>query len=1019
MSKQFEKLSSLLKELFQTNQADLDFGIYRVINQRRDEINKFLDEELLAQVNRAFKQYEAVDTNVLNMDLKTAIKQAEDLGINPEEAPRVKQIREQFATYGVNLTDLENQVYSALYNFFSRYYDEGDFISQRRYKEGVYAIPYEGEEVKLHWANNDQFYIKTSEYFRDYSFKLPSGKLAHFKVSEAEVEKDNRKEGDEKKRRFILAKDPLSWTNNEPVFHFHFKADDQSRSQSKCNDDAIKGILKLREKEKDAAKKQILLELASQAPTEKNANRTLIEKHLEDYTRRNTQDYFIHKDLGKFLRRELDFYIKNEIMQLDNIESEAAPRVEQYLSKVRVIRAIAHRLIDFLAQIENFQRKLWLKKKFVVETNYCITLDRIPEEFYPEIAANDAQREEWVRLFAIDEIKRGDMFSVPYSKPLTTEFLKANPYLVLDTVFFEKKFYWKILETFSDIDEVLDSQLIYGENYQVLNLIGKKHHEGIKCVHIDPPYNTQTSGFLYKNNYQHSSWLSMMENRIDVALPLLSATGSFQCHIDENEYERLQLLFNHFPIPDAGTVAWDKRNPMNAGRGIATQHEYVIWHSWQETPLYLRDKNVPIMLEKAKGIIKKYRGVTDEARQEYASWVNANSELSGGERAYRYIDDDGNVYQSVSLRAPEPRTDSKFFEPLIHPVTKRPCAVPPNGFSRTPETLREMQKRGEILFGQDETTQPRQKVLLHGETRRQASSVIQNGQKGKADVSAMGLDFPYCHPVSLYEELIGAVAQDDGEVILDFFAGSGTTGHAVINLSREDHKHRKFILVELGEHFTKVLKPRIQKAIYSTDWKDGKPRSRKGSSHAFKYFRVESYEDTLNNLELFRKKDQQLALETSADFRTSYFLRYMLDVESKGSLLNIEKFNTPFDYHLMIANAMVGEATSENVDLVETFNYLLGMHVKEIRHIDGAVIVRGRSRDEQSILVIWRNVSDMNDAALGNLFKKHIAPGLGGVTDVYINGDNNLANLKSKSDTWNVHLTEEAFLRLMFEETRE
>ena len=163
MSKQYQRLSSLLKELFQTNQADLEFGIYRVINQRRDEINQFLEAELLPQVKEAFSEYQAVDKNNLEKRLSEAIKAAEDAGLtNPEDAPRVQEIREQLENFSVDISDLENQVYADLYNFFRRYYDEGDFISQRRYKEGVYAIPYEGEEVKLHWANHDQYYIKTS-----------------------------------------------------------------------------------------------------------------------------------------------------------------------------------------------------------------------------------------------------------------------------------------------------------------------------------------------------------------------------------------------------------------------------------------------------------------------------------------------------------------------------------------------------------------------------------------------------------------------------------------------------------------------------------------------------------------------------------------------------------------------------------------------------------------------------------------------------------------------------------------
>ena len=121
------------------------------------------------------------------------------------------------------------------------------------------------------------------------------------------------------------------------------------------------------------------------------ADRTAaLDAHLKRYTARNTFDYFIHKDLGTFLRRELDFYIKNEVMHLDDVENESAPRVEQYLSKIKVIRKIAGKIIDFLVQIEDFQKKLWLKKKFVVETQYCIAVGSIPDAFYAEIAANEA-----------------------------------------------------------------------------------------------------------------------------------------------------------------------------------------------------------------------------------------------------------------------------------------------------------------------------------------------------------------------------------------------------------------------------------------------------------------------------------------------------------------------------------------------------------------------------------------------------------------------------------------------------
>jgi adenine-specific DNA-methyltransferase len=518
MSTSYEKLSTLLKELFQLDQADLDFGIYRIMNQKRDEISRFLDTELLPQVKEAFEQYRPADKKVLEEKLEQVSKSAIEAGYDPETSPKVKEIRDEIANYSVDTVGLENEVYSHLYNFFRRYYDEGDFISMRRYKEGVYAIPYEGEEVKLHWANADQYYIKTSENFKDYTFRLPSERLAHFKIVDAETEKDNVKAAEEKDRRFILAEeDPIQIDENDLILRFEYRVDPEKTNQKILNTLAIETIL-------PSAPEEWAADLKTLAPTESNPRCSLLEKHLADYTARNTFDYFIHKDLSGFLRRELDFYIKNEVMRLDDIEDETAPRVEQYLSKIKALRLIAHKIIAFLAQIEDFQKRLWLKKKFVVETNYCITLDRVPEELYPEICANDAQCEEWVRLFAIEEIQ-ADLLKPGFSIPLTEEFLKANPFLVLDTKFFDREFVDRLFWNNENIDEQVDGLLIHSENFQALSLLQQILERKIKCIYIDPPYNTSASEILYKNSYKHSSWLSLMANCLQISRSLLTENG--------------------------------------------------------------------------------------------------------------------------------------------------------------------------------------------------------------------------------------------------------------------------------------------------------------------------------------------------------------------------------------------------------------------------------------------------------------------------------------------------------------
>lgn len=368
-------LRNKLRELFQLDSADLDFGIYRIMNSKRSEIERFLDNDLLPQIKEAFLQYNSSDSVQIKADLDKLIRQLKDAGVDPELSLKVREFRAKLST-AIDISALENQVFSDLFTFFRRYYNEGDFLSLRRYKEGVYAIPYEGEEVKLHWANHDQYYIKTSEYLRDYAFKLPDGRRVHFRLAAAEIEKDNNKSANGNDRRFILAeRDAIAEEDGELVIRFEFRADSEKRRQDVLNAHAIEAILK-------TSTASAWLE------------DTLLEKHLKNYTARNTFDYFIHKDIGAFLRRELDFFIKNEVMHLDDIESASALRVEQYLSRIKVLRSIAHKVIDFVAQLENFQKKLWLKKRFVIETRYCIRLGQISEDFYSEIANNERQRKE-------------------------------------------------------------------------------------------------------------------------------------------------------------------------------------------------------------------------------------------------------------------------------------------------------------------------------------------------------------------------------------------------------------------------------------------------------------------------------------------------------------------------------------------------------------------------------------------------------------------------------------------------
>jgi adenine-specific DNA-methyltransferase len=267
----------------------------------------------------------------------------------------------------------------------------------------------------------------------------------------------------------------------------------------------------------------------------------------------------------------------------------------------------------------------------------------------------------------------------------------------------------------------------------------------------------------------------------------------------------------------------------------------------------------------------------------------------------------------------------------------------------------------------------------------------------------------------------------DSPITIDYFAGSGTTAHAVINLNRQDNGKRKYILVEQGDYFDTVLKPRVQKVVYSADWKDGEATApQTGISHAFKVLKIESYEDTLNNLELKRSPQQIDLLSNLPDsVREDYLLRYMLDIESRGSLLSVEDFKQPFDYKLKIAIDSAGAYEERNIDLIETFNYLIGLRVDSIvmQSNKGFATIEGVLPTGEKTLVLWRDVEKVDYEALNKICDKlKINPKDSEFEVIYINGDHNIpTTLTALEDEGGITKTlklrqiEPEFLRLMFE----
>ena len=1009
----FNRLKCLLREMFQLDRGDLDFGLYRIMNMKAGEIEAFLEEDLLPQVTAALEAISNDDRQRIDNELRDTIRRLEALQAPVEDNAKVKSLRAQLA-HATADAEAEADVYGHLFNFFDRYYKEGDFMSLRRYSgggESTYLIPYDGEEVKLHWANADQYYVKTTENYASYAFTAGEGDAAfrvRFEIAAADNEKDNIKEASGKQRRFVLAEDAVALDDGELVVRFEHRPLTErekrdwpgsgARQQDRIDEDTAGHVLAEVERLDPA---RLLLALAAPAPTEADPDRTLLTKHVERYTAKNSFDYFIHKDLGGFLTRELDLYLKTDVLDLQDLALGDADRLRRALGRMKAVREIGGKLIAFLAQLENFQKRLWLKKKFVLETQWCVTLDRVPETFYPEIAANDAQRAEWADLFAIDEVADGEGDS----------FLKANPYLVLDTRHFDQGFKDRLLEALSEIeplDEQTDGLLLRGENFQALNLLQARYAGLVQCIYIDPPYNTGNDGFLYRDSYRHSSWISMIQNRLELANNLLNNRGFIFGSIDENEMDNLQRVFDLL-FPQRVNIVVILTNPKGRSQDkyLATSHDYLLSSAKSDDAL-LRG------IEKSEDQLSEYSdGEDNDGPFRLLELRNTHRQFHRHNRP--------NLWYPVYVKRETGEVSLTFDENSVEVFPTWP-----DGFEGCwTWGKNKTETNTHLLAGRN--VRGKWKVYRKDHAKKDGKlstfvpKTIWNESDVRTDTGQKILDNLFKgervmmspKPPGLISKVV-QISADNGDLILDYFSGSGTTGHAVINLNREDNGDRKYILVEMDDHFETVMLPRLKKAAYAPDWKDGEPVSRdEGVSQLIRYVRLESYEDTLDGLVVTPPEGDLLA-ENDPTLVEDYRLRYSLDAETAGSPCLLGRdFRDPFAYTLSVVRDGVRRETP--VDLPETFNLLLGLRIETRRRLDGVLAIIGKDPQGQNCVILWRNLDDTDNEALNRWFIANRANIPEALELIYANGDHTLNAVRCESDTWKAEIIEPKFRQLMFE----
>ncbi|HNR44504.1 MAG TPA: DNA methyltransferase [Methanofastidiosum sp.] len=974
-SDSFIKLKKELKTLFRSEDKDLNFGIYRIMNQLNKEIDEFIDKELPKIVEEKILELQKYKTKDIDAELEELRKSLEKARIDPLSSPAYKELLEG-KKENRSINELEDDVYNNLVRFFSRYYQDGDVISKFYFNDQTYLIPYDGSEVELYWPTKDMYFVKTSDNYQRFSFTDENINLV-FKLVATDEEKGNQKQKD-----LYFDIDNIEKIDYDFVVSF----------KRIISNELIDSFGKNKNEKQNKLNERI-----SQTIKENTGIKTNILKNLEKFQRRYTEDYFIHKNLKEFLQKQLVFFINQELLSIDAIFTKNGIIREDKKIIAIVFRDISLNIIEKLSLLENLKKRIWEKKKFVLESNYVITLDKIEEycgaefleKIIPEILENSKQLSEWTELYGIIITSKNDLLVKDPQQKLTDTNIPEWKKLPVDTKYFSTEFKWKLLSNISNLEDNLNGILIHSENWQALNLIEEKYREKIKCCYIDPPYNTVEESFNYKNNYKHSSWDGMINDRLSKSLSLISENGVNIVAIDDEQFSELnEILKTIFPH-HLGTICVES-NPRGrtSDAYFAVCHEYLLYYEKieGESSISLRDlSEEEIKVFNYEDEISKYRLLPlrksgaasfrkDRPKQFYPIYINPST-------------------LKISLKKEE-----NFIEllPLDSEGKERVWKI---GTIKCAELI----NKGEVLA----------KVNTKGEITLLQFDRIKSGRRIKTiwkgpeyDGSAhgtilltkmFGQNYIFSYPKSLYsvEKAIDCVLEPS-DYVLDYFAGSGTTAHAAIllNSKKLDEDVRKYILVEMADYFNYVTLSRVKKILYSLTWDKGKPKEMDSIGGFFKYHELEQYEDALENIQF-----KQLRLDSFDNYGKllQYYLEGGIDSDKSKNFLGVDTEKEFLDLKIKILNKD-GTTRDQNVDLIETFNYLIGIEILQMKKLSNGQIdyyvITGMVKDNSTI-IIWRDpkVDKEKDKEFINKLLQEKS-----YNDIYVNSDCLIKNYKNIYD---------------------
>jgi adenine specific DNA methylase Mod len=760
-----------------------------------------------------------------------------------------KEIDEEIAKVKARFPDFEEELYDKLYTFFKQYISESGaiFFNQTPFHNNVYEKIYTNDEdVVLFWKTKNLYYVKTDRVFRSKSVEF-DGLRFFFDVSEIEYKKNNEK--------------------REIIYEF---------------DKVENGEIRFKVKYSERGRKTNIGEILKNL---KNAGIKVFEEQLQNafriFEKQSEVDYFINKNAREFLKQQFKLWLYQYLV--DGTEDWPEERINQ----LNLLRNIAYKLIDLVAQFEEELVKIWNKPKFVINSNYVITLDRIAKhgekglEVIRKILNHPNLQEqirEWEELgivddsFRVEEILEGNRLSEKYQ------------FLPIDTKYF-KDLELEIIGLFDNLDQALDGWLIKSENYQALNTILNKFREKVQTIYIDPPFNKeQNADYLYIVKYKDSTWITMLENRLRLAKELLNERGSIFVRCDYNGNMYVRLLMNEIFGEENFTNEIQVKRSRIAREGESLNR----FATATDSLFYYR-----------KALGKHLFNPVFRARDGEPKWIPMHS-------PYQYKTDIERIILGRKLAPPKGRH-----------------------WSFTQEKINRLEKEGRIRINPEKTYVDVFGNAVQG-MPEYLESEIEPCDSNWTDIS--GYSFSWNFPTENSEILLKRVIEstsNEGDLVMDFFLGSGTTTAVAHKL------RRKWIGVEMGEHFYTVILPRMKKVLaYDKSGISEKEKAvkekynKKNAGGFFKYYELEQFEDTLAKLTKLDKPDKPtkmaykdldpLTIKGKSIYEQYIFMR---DKKLSNVLkLDCKKGNVRVD----LSNLY------DNIDIAETLSNLLSKWIKRI-----------------------------------------------------------------------------------------